>query len=162
MSDADDPGTIPIDDEDAAAAFDALSSGTARTILAALYEQPVTASDLVEDVGTSVQNVSHHLDQLADADLVTVVGTEESAHGQEMERYAPTSDSLALYAPADNEPTLADGPRPTGTRERPRRRGDFGGRHAAERGWLDGSGRPFVAGAVAALAVLFVVRLLWR
>jgi DNA-binding transcriptional ArsR family regulator len=85
---------------DADALFDALTASTARDILAALYDEPTTASALADTLNTSVQNVSHHLLKLEAADLVTAVDTWYSEHGREMDVYAPTSQPLVLYAGA--------------------------------------------------------------
>jgi len=85
--------------EDAAdEVFEALSSGTAREILAALYEDPDTASSVADRVDTSLQNASYHLEKLVDADLVEVADTWYSEQGREMKVYAPASDSLVLFA----------------------------------------------------------------
>lgn len=84
----DDPGT----------AFEALSSGTARTILSVLYQNPGPASDIAARVGTSLQNATYHLKRLLEAGLVTVVETWYSAKGTEMNVYAPANDPLVLFA----------------------------------------------------------------
>ena len=85
--------------EDAAdEVFEALSSGTAREILAALYEDPDTASSVADRVDTSLQNASYHIEKLVAADLVEVADTWYSEQGREMKVYAPASDSLVLFA----------------------------------------------------------------
>jgi len=85
--------------EDAAdEVFEALSAGTAREILAALYEDPDTASSVADRVDTSLQNASYHIEKLVDADLVEVADTWYSEQGREMKVYAPASDSLVLFA----------------------------------------------------------------
>ena len=85
--------------EDAAdEVLEALSSGTAREILAALYEDPDTASSLADRVDTSLQNASYHLEKLVEAGLVEVADTWYSEQGREMKVYAPASDSLVLFA----------------------------------------------------------------
>ena len=85
--------------EDAAdEVFDALSSGTAREILAALYEDPDTASSVADRVDTSLQNASYHIEKLVGANLVEVADTWYSEQGREMKVYAPASDSLVLFA----------------------------------------------------------------
>jgi DNA-binding transcriptional ArsR family regulator len=94
--------------EDAAdEVFEALSSGTAREILAALYEDPDTASSVADRVDTSLQNASYHIEKLVDADLVEVADTWYSEQGREMKVYAPASDSLVLFASDETtEPSL--------------------------------------------------------
>ncbi|SEW01898.1 ArsR/SmtB family transcription factor [Halobacterium jilantaiense] len=96
--------------EDAAdEVFEALSSGTAREILAALYEDPDTASSVADRVDTSLQNASYHIEKLVDADLVEVADTWYSEQGREMKVYAPASDSLVLFASDESSaPALKD------------------------------------------------------
>lgn len=76
------------------AVFAALGSETARSILAAIEGDPATASGIADRVGTSLQNVQYHLDNLEAADLVSVAGTWYSSRGTEMSVYAPTTDRV--------------------------------------------------------------------
>jgi DNA-binding transcriptional ArsR family regulator len=97
--------------DEAAAAFDALSSETARTLLTATYDRARTPSELADAVDTSVQNVHHHLDQLQQAGLVRVEGERVSAQGREMKVYGPTREPFLLYAgdpPKRLEPPASD------------------------------------------------------
>lgn len=93
-----DPAVLAIDDAEADEIFAALSSTTARSILAVLFEKPRTASELADEVDTSVQNVSYHLDNLEESDLVEVVETWYSDQGKEMKVYAPANEALVLFA----------------------------------------------------------------
>jgi DNA-binding transcriptional ArsR family regulator len=89
--------------------FEALSSRTAREILAALYEEPDTASSTAERIDTSLQNASYHIEKLVDADLVEVADTWYSEQGREMKVYAPASESLVVFASDEaSEPSLKD------------------------------------------------------
>lgn len=83
--------------------FRTLSSGTARSLLHRLHEEPSTATDLADAAGTSLQNVQYHLDRLVEADLVSVVGMAYSPKGREMKVYGPTRDPLVVVA-GDLEP----------------------------------------------------------
>ncbi|WP_336034242.1 ArsR/SmtB family transcription factor [Halobacterium yunchengense] len=96
--------------EDAAdEVFEALSSRTAREILAALYQEPDTASSVADEVGTSLQNATYHLEKLVDADLVEVADTWYSEQGREMKVYAPASESLVVFASDEaSTPSLKD------------------------------------------------------
>lgn len=89
---------IEITDDAATEVFEALSSETARALLSHLHDDPQTASDLAEQVDTSVQNVQYHLQKFSNAGLVEVVDTWYSARGTEMKVYSPTDLSLVLYA----------------------------------------------------------------
>ena len=109
---ADDDGELRIlslEDEGAQELIASLSSDTARSIYSALHDEPSTASELSETVSTSLQNVRHHLSNLAEAELVEVAGTRYSCKGREMKVYAPTGDSLVVCvgSEADSE-RLAD------------------------------------------------------
>jgi len=85
--------------EDAAdEVFEALSSRTAREILAALYEEPDTASSVADEVDTSLQNATYHLENLVDAGLVEIADTWYSEQGREMKVYAPATESLVVFA----------------------------------------------------------------
>ena len=89
--------------------FEALSSRTAREILAALYEEPDTASSVAEKIDTSLQNASYHIEKLVDAELVEVGDTWYSEQGREMKVYAPASESLVVFASDEvSEPSLKD------------------------------------------------------
>ncbi|ERJ04992.1 ArsR family transcriptional regulator protein [Halorhabdus tiamatea SARL4B] len=97
---------LALDDERADEVFDALGSETARTILQSLHADPRPASELTEDVGTTLQNVQYHLTKLEAADLVTVVDTWYGQNGAEMDVYAPTDEALVLFAGGDPESSL--------------------------------------------------------
>lgn len=94
---------MAIDDEAADEIFSALSSATARSILTALYDQPLTASEIAEEVDTSLQNVNYHLNNLREGGLIEIVETWYSDQGKEMKVYAPTNQGLLLFAGDDLE-----------------------------------------------------------
>lgn len=83
-------------DESGHEVITALQSETAREVMTFLYEEPMTPSDLATRLDTSVQNVSYHLANLREADLVTVIDSWYSEKGREMDVYAPTTESLIL------------------------------------------------------------------
>lgn len=94
-------------DDQSAAAFEILSSATARAILTALYDEPGPASDIATRVDSSIQNVRYHLDRLTGAELVEVVDTWYSSKGAEMDVYAPTTEPLVITV-GDDDRLLAD------------------------------------------------------
>ena len=100
------PRLVDLDEETADEVFEALSSGTTRSIFLSLHQNPQTASDLADETETSVQNIQYHLGKLKDADLVEVVDTWYSERGTEMKVYAPKDDSLVLFAGRDKQSTL--------------------------------------------------------
>jgi DNA-binding transcriptional ArsR family regulator len=90
------PGLISLTDSDEI--LDALSSNTARDVLAAVHEEPATASEIADAVGTSLQNTNYHLGKLQEAGLIDVVDTWYSAKGREMDVYAPANQPLIMFA----------------------------------------------------------------
>lgn len=94
----DDGGTrlLWLDDDEAESLIGSLSSDTARSVLTALHEEPRTASELADEVDTSLQNVRHHLTNLEEADLVEPAETRYSVKGREMTVYAPVNESLVV------------------------------------------------------------------
>ena len=100
------PRLVSLDEETADEVFTALSAETTRKIFLALHEEPGTASDLAEATDTTVQNVQYHLEKLSDADLISVVDTWYSERGTEMKVYAPTDESLVLFAGKDEGNSL--------------------------------------------------------
>ncbi|MFB6189096.1 MAG: ArsR/SmtB family transcription factor [Halapricum sp.] len=94
----DDPKVYDLDDEQTQEALSALSAETARKILSTLYDQPAAPTELREEVGTSLQNVHYHLDNLKSAGLIRQVGTRYSEKGNEMAVYAPESQAVVFMA----------------------------------------------------------------
>jgi len=89
--------TLFLDSDDAGELISSLSSETARSILTRLHDDPATASELADHVGTSVQNVRHHLDNLQDSGVVRVAETRYSSKGREMDVYAPSEEPMVVF-----------------------------------------------------------------
>jgi DNA-binding transcriptional ArsR family regulator len=98
-----DPRVIGLDSEDADDLLSALSSDTAREVLAALHDEPDTPANVADRVGTSLQNTQYHLGNLEDAGLIEVVDTVYSEKGREMNRYAPADRPLVVFAGREEE-----------------------------------------------------------
>jgi DNA-binding transcriptional ArsR family regulator len=96
---------VGIDDPSGTEVLEALASETTREVFAAIHAEARTASELSEAVDTSLQNVKYHIDKLCEADLVEVADTWYSEQGNEMNVYAPTSESLVLFAGPDETAT---------------------------------------------------------
>ena len=92
------PRVLDIADDDADDVLAALSTETARDLLAAAYEEPRPASELADDADTSLQNARYHLEKLIDAGLIEVADTWYSERGTEMKVYAPTNGPVAVVA----------------------------------------------------------------
>ena len=105
VEDGGEPRVIGVDSDDADDLLSALSSGTARSLLGALHEEPTTPARLAETVDTSLQNAQYHLGKLRDAELIEVVDTVYSEKGREMSVYAPTDRPLVVFAGKEEETT---------------------------------------------------------
>ena len=92
---------LDIDDDEADAVFDALSSRTTRTMLAELHRTPSTPAELADQTDTSVQNAMYHLDKLEDVGLARVVDTRYSSRGKEMRVYAPSEHPAVVFIGTD-------------------------------------------------------------
>ncbi|MFB6091982.1 MAG: ArsR/SmtB family transcription factor [Haloquadratum sp.] len=92
------PRVVGLDDEAADDLLSALSSSTAREILAALHDEPANPAALADSVDTSLQNVQYHLERLESAGAVEVVDTVYSEKGREMSVYAPADRPLVVVA----------------------------------------------------------------
>jgi DNA-binding transcriptional ArsR family regulator len=100
---SDEPRVVGLDSDDADELIDALSSDTTRAVLAALHDEPGSASDLADRVDTSLQNVQYHLGKLQDAGLVEVGDTVYSEKGREMDVYTPADRALVVVAGQEEE-----------------------------------------------------------
>ena len=98
-----DPRVIGIEGEAADDLLAAMSSRTARRLLAALHEEPAAPSELADRVDTSLQNAQYHLQRLAEAGAVEVVDTVYSEKGREMQVYGPADRPLVVVAGAESE-----------------------------------------------------------
>lgn len=94
----DDAAVIGIDGEAADQVFDALGSATTREVLAACYESPHTPAELADRTGTSLQNVSYHVEKLESAGLLEPVETRYARNGQEATAYGPTREATVVVA----------------------------------------------------------------
>ena len=92
------PRVVGLDSEEADDLMAALSSGTARRILAELHDDPAPPGELADRVDTSLQNAQYHLEKLEDAGAIEIVGTAYSEKGREMSVYGPADSPLVIFA----------------------------------------------------------------
>ena len=97
------PRVLSLEDEATEEALSALSSDTAREILSLVYEEPRTPPEIRDEIGSSLQNVHYHLENLEEADLIQPAGSGYSEKGTEMTVYAPASEAVVLFAGAQDE-----------------------------------------------------------
>lgn len=74
----------------------AISSETARCVLTVLQESAQPVSKIADELDTSIQAVSYHIDRLESAGLVTIVATTYSKKGKQMDIYAPATNELII------------------------------------------------------------------
>jgi DNA-binding transcriptional ArsR family regulator len=99
----DDPDPAVLDLVSTPEAVEALRTGTAREVLARIYEAPATASAVAEAVDASLQTVHYHLGRLGDAGLVEVGATRYSSKGFEMDVYVPAHRPLVVVVGGDDD-----------------------------------------------------------
>ncbi|MFP4188487.1 MAG: ArsR/SmtB family transcription factor [Halobacteriales archaeon] len=99
---------IGVDSDDADDLIGALSSDTARDILAELHDEPATPSDVADRADTTVQNARYHLENLSDAGLIDVDGTRYSEKGREMDVYAPSEPLVMFVGTEEDSTTVRD------------------------------------------------------
>mgnify|MGYP006289590835 FL=1 len=102
---SDDPRVIGLDSDAADDLLSALSSRTARRILAELHEEPASPSALADRIDSSLQNTQYHLEKLEDSGLIEVGDTVYSEKGREMNVYVPADRALVVVAGREEETT---------------------------------------------------------
>lgn len=103
-----DPRLVDIVSDEADELISALSSTTARQLLAVLNEEPRTATELADELDTTLQTVQYHLSNLREAELIEVVDIWYSDRGTEMKVYAPTTDVITLFSGERSKRRLRD------------------------------------------------------
>lgn len=98
-----DSKVIAIDEEEVDAILGSIGSETARQILAALYEEPRTMSELADELDSSVQNVDYHLQKFEDAGVVEAVDTLNPDHGRATTLWAPIYDPIVVMAGSERQ-----------------------------------------------------------
>ncbi|WP_128906612.1 ArsR/SmtB family transcription factor [Halorubrum amylolyticum] len=98
----DEPVIAGLEDEDADQLFDALGSEMSRAVLAACYEDGQTRSELADELETSIQNISYHVDKLESAGLLEPAETRYGANGSEVLVYEPSKQAVIIAAGETN------------------------------------------------------------
>lgn len=106
---SDDPDVLSL--HEAGVLIETLSAEMSRNLLVEVSKRPRTTADLADCVGTSVQNAVYHLRKLQKAGLITVVGTQYSEKGHEMDVYGPTTPAIVIDV--NREETHESSPPPT-------------------------------------------------
>lgn len=97
---------VDVDDDEADAVFDALSSETRRGVYRHVFDAPATASELADRLDTSLQNVTHHVSELERAGLIEPIGHRYSEKGNKMTVYGPASDPLVFVGREELRPRV--------------------------------------------------------
>lgn len=78
-----------------------ISSESSRRVLRVVYDEPVTPSEVAEELDMSIQNASYHLKKLLEADLIQVAESRYSEKGAEMDVYTPSESPIVLFVGSD-------------------------------------------------------------
>lgn len=97
------PRVIGLDSDGADDLISALSSDTARGMLASLHEEPATPSAVADRLDTSLQNAQYHLNKLQEAGLIEEIDTCYSEKGREMSVFAPADRPLVVVAGTEED-----------------------------------------------------------
>jgi DNA-binding transcriptional ArsR family regulator len=97
-TDAADARVVGVDSDDADELLAVLGSDSARTVLAALHEEPAAPSRLADRLDASLQQVHYHVENLTEAGLVEPVDTATAESGQEMTVYGPADGPVVVFA----------------------------------------------------------------
>jgi DNA-binding transcriptional ArsR family regulator len=108
MSEVEETRVIGVDSDDADDLLGALSSDTAREILAELHEEAATPSEVADRTDTTVQNARYHLENLSEAGLIEVDETRYSPKGREMDVYSPAEPLVMFVGREEDSTTLRD------------------------------------------------------
>lgn len=100
------PRVLDIRESDADDVIESLSSETRRAVFRALFDEPGTPSEVADRVGTSVQNVHYHLENLQESGLVEEIDSRYSRKGMEMSVYGPASDPIVFVGDPDARPDV--------------------------------------------------------
>jgi len=90
------PSVLYVDNERTRDVISTLSSDTAFGIFQMLNDEPLTPSEVADELDMSVQNASYHIENLEEANLVEVIDTCYSEKGREMDIYGVTSEPKVL------------------------------------------------------------------
>lgn len=90
------PRVCRLDSESATDIIDAISSDSARLILAELHEEPRPVSVLADELDVSIPSIEYHIENLLEAGIVREVDTRYSEKGKEMSVYGPDDDPLVF------------------------------------------------------------------
>lgn len=90
------PRVCRLDSESATDVIDAISSDSARLILAELHEEPRPVSALADELDVSIPSIEYHIENLLEAGIVREVDTRYSEKGKEMSVYGPDDDPLVF------------------------------------------------------------------
>ena len=82
-----------------------LTNDSSRTILQLLFNEELTALQITEKTGISLQLVKYHIIKLQDLGVVRVTKTEKNSKSQEMKFYSASKFSMVIVPPKYSEKT---------------------------------------------------------
>jgi DNA-binding transcriptional ArsR family regulator len=82
-----------------------LTNDSSRTILQLLFNEELTALQITEKTGISLQLVKYHIIKLQDLGVVKVTKTEKNSKSQDMKFYSASKFSMVIVPPKYSEKT---------------------------------------------------------
>lgn len=82
-----------------------LTNDSSRTILQLLFNEELTALQIAEKTGISLQLVKYHIIKLQDLGVVKVTKTEKNSKSQDMKFYSASKFSMVIVPPKYSEKT---------------------------------------------------------
>ena len=82
-----------------------LTNDSSRTILQLLFNEELTALQIAEKTGISLQLVKYHIIKLQDLGVVKVTKTEKNSKSQDMKVYSASKFSMVIVPPKYSEKT---------------------------------------------------------
>lgn len=96
---------IATDDEKIKSFGELLTNDSSRTILQLLFNEELTALQISEKTGISLQLVKYHIIKLQDLGVVKVTKTEKNSKSQDMKFYSASKFSMVIVPPKYSEKT---------------------------------------------------------
>lgn len=93
------------DDERIKSFGELLTNDSSRTILQLLFNEELTALQIADKTGISLQLVKYHIIKLQDLGVVKVTKTEKNSKSQDMKYYSASKFSMVIVPPKYSEKT---------------------------------------------------------
>lgn len=105
--DGDDTGIkiMATDDERIKSFGEVLTNDSSRTILQELFNERMSAAQLAQKTGMSLQLARYHLQKMLDLGVVRIDGVEKNSKSQDMKMYTAAKSSIVIVPPKLSDKT---------------------------------------------------------